>query len=701
MKRSREQEEGKPCEICGDIGLREWIVTCSQCRAQEHQYCMHVPFSKDWKVWLCEPCQAKNKVDLPRHDSKGKTKSSGPSDISTMNQHYGTRVVGSSKARDALPRQANRKTVHTGKVKFLPLTEVMRVEREREGPSNPSTFSSRPRQDKPPPSFLSPRRTSRKSEYFRHRSPVKVIRERIPAVGKASRDGSGLKSHQQGPKVLKDRIDETVPAQQATREVNKEVLTEADPPSVETRPSSSLIKEKSIGRVSTRPIPSGLLHKSAFSSSRHCLSFSKPASADAAPEPDDAILECLRNQSEVVPWTGQFEFSASVIPAKRSGTFKAYFPVRVHRTAYEYSGFIPEVFPVELIPKCELRDSKIFRRIPDFHNAALLFYPDGSSEDYGYLCDLMNNQDYVIRGSVWDDVELLIFTSKHLPVDTQCMLSLNYASKYWTRLKSIYNYPHRNQKLWHCTYYRALTAASKTGLFLWGVYRSFKNRPAPRIRDSSEEICPSGPGVENPNNGLIAKTGGNEAAGRRGDEPNSLEESQKNPVIEAVLTRWVPPCDGWVKLNTGAVFRGDPGPAGGGGSVHGRSGKWIIGYVSNLGECKQLTANLWALLWGLNLVSERGYRKVQVETDSELALKCLNRVNTEGDVVGPDDLDLISSCRKLLLGDWEISQSHVSREMNHPAVVVANHFEDHDVGIIALLDSPPPDLAKSMMNGQS
>ncbi|PKI47746.1 hypothetical protein CRG98_031879 [Punica granatum] len=549
-----------------------------------------------------------------------------------MNQHYGTRVVGSSKARDALPRQANRKTVHTGKVKFLPLTEVMRVEREREGPSNPSTFSSRPRQDKPPPSFLSPRRTSRKSEYFRHRSPVKVIRERIPAVGKASRDGSGLKSHQQGPKVLKDRIG---------------------------------------------------------------------ASADAAPEPDDAILECLRNQSEVVPWTGQFEFSASVIPAKRSGTFKAYFPVRVHRTAYEYSGFIPEVFPVELIPKCELRDSKIFRRIPDFHNAALLFYPDGSSEDYGYLCDLMNNQDYVIRGSVWDDVELLIFTSKHLPVDTQCMLSLNYASKYWTRLKSIYNYPHRNQKLWHCTYYRALTAGSKTGLFLWGVYRSFKNRPAPRIRDSSEEICPSGPGVENPNNGLIAKKGGNEAAGRRGDEPNSLEESQKNPVIEAVLTRWVPPCDGWVKLNTGAVFRGDPGPAGGGGSVHGRSGKWIIGYVSNLGECKQLTANLWALLWGLNLVSERGYRKVQVETDSELALKCLNRVNTEGDVVGPDDLDLISSCRKLLLGDWEISQSHVSREMNHPAVVVANHFEDHDVGIIALLDSPPPDLAKSMMNGQS
>ncbi|XP_031404484.1 uncharacterized protein LOC116213609 [Punica granatum] len=575
-----------------------------------------------------------------------------------MNQHYGTRVVGSSKARDALPRQANRKTVHTGKVKFLPLTEVMRVEREREGPSNPSTFSSRPRQDKPPPSFLSPRRTSRKSEYFRHRSPVKVIRERIPAVGKASRDGSGLKSHQQGPKVLKDRIgDETVPAQQATREVNKEVLTEADPPSVETRPSSSLIKEKSIGGYRL-----DLFHQG-FCINRHFL----PQDI-ACHFPSQLALMLLLslmtrywNVSET-NLRGQFEFSASVIPAKRSGTFKAYFPVRVHRTAYEYSGFIPEVFPVELIPKCELRDSKIFRRIPDFHNAALLFYPDGSSEDYGYLCDLMNNQDYVIRGSVWDDVELLIFTSKHLPVDTQ-----------W----------------------------SKTGLFLWGVYRSFKNRPAPRIRDSSEEICPSGPGVENPNNGLIAKKGGNEAAGRRGDEPNSLEESQKNPVIEAVLTRWVPPCDGWVKLNTGAVFRGDPGPAGGGGSVHGRSGKWIIGYVSNLGECKQLTANLWALLWGLNLVSERGYRKVQVETDSELALKCLNRVNTEGDVVGPDDLDLISSCRKLLLGDWEISQSHVSREMNHPAVVVANHFEDHDVGIIALLDSPPPDLAKSMMNGQS
>lgn len=205
----------------------------------------------------------------------------------------------------------------------------------------------------------------------------------------------------------------------------------------------------------------------------------------------------------------------------------------------------------------------------------------------------------------------------------------------------------------------------KTDLFLWGVFYDAKNIP----RNLPVEISPG----------------------------DSWEEPDRNPAPKAERPmEWTPPSTGWVKLNTTAISRG--GVAGIGGSVHGPLGKWIFGYVLNLGQdsCTQLRADLWALLYGLKLVSERGYKKVQVETDSQQALDCLKTNPDESD----PNADFIGACRKLLVGNWQVSQSLVTRERNRPAILVVNDFESHHMGVLTLIDSPPPDLAGSTEDSQ-
>ncbi|PKI48458.1 hypothetical protein CRG98_031163 [Punica granatum] len=273
--------------------------------------------------------------------------------------------------------------------------------------------------------------------------------------------------------------------------------------------------------------PSGFLHKSRYSSSKYCLPFPKSGgNSDVAVGLDDLTYDRIRNHSHFpsshASWTA----------------FKAYPPVRVARKAYYLSRRLPNDLPVELIPERQLLSNlNIFRRGPDFGNIALFFLPDGETDrslkDYVCLRDLVRNQEYAIRASICDDIELLIFTSKHLPVDTE-----------------------------------SLTAGLKNDLFLWGLFRHAKHGPAPR--NIPEEISLSGLSHGNSNSGLVSRSDDNEPGDPDDDRPNSCRESDGKSTIGVHSTvQWSPPCAGWVKLNTSAVWKEDTGTTGVGGLVHG------------------------------------------------------------------------------------------------------------------------------------
>ncbi|XVE54701.1 hypothetical protein DITRI_Ditri03aG0103100 [Diplodiscus trichospermus] len=56
-------QQDDPCDICGDVGFAEDIVTCFQCKiAKEHSYCMQEVLLTIPEIWFCEECQSSKAI---------------------------------------------------------------------------------------------------------------------------------------------------------------------------------------------------------------------------------------------------------------------------------------------------------------------------------------------------------------------------------------------------------------------------------------------------------------------------------------------------------------------------------------------------------------------------------------------------------------------------------------------------------------
>ncbi|KAJ4713180.1 Ribonuclease H protein [Melia azedarach] len=141
---------------------------------------------------------------------------------------------------------------------------------------------------------------------------------------------------------------------------------------------------------------------------------------------------------------------------------------------------------------------------------------------------------------------------------------------------------------------------------------------------------------------LKIKAEGNDDQNPHRTWKKDLEVEAKRKMNTSVC--WKPPPKNWVKLNIEGCSSGVQGSAGAGGIIRDESGKWLLGYSKNLGTSNRLASELWALYHGLDLVLERGFRKVLVESVSHEAMKCLQQPTAYLDA----NRDLIQSCRDLL-----------------------------------------------------
>ncbi|KAF2319109.1 hypothetical protein GH714_013348 [Hevea brasiliensis] len=73
---------------------------------------------------------------------------------------------------------------------------------------------------------------------------------------------------------------------------------------------------------------------------------------------------------------------------------------------------------------------------------------------------------------------------------------------------------------------------------------------------------------------------------------------------------WKFPASGWVKLNVDGAYKGNPGRGGGGGFLRDDGGRWLKDFVLHSGTCNSMLAEISALLFGLQLAWDSGYRKV-------------------------------------------------------------------------------------------
>lgn len=68
---------------------------------------------------------------------------------------------------------------------------------------------------------------------------------------------------------------------------------------------------------------------------------------------------------------------------------------------------------------------------------------------------------------------------------------------------------------------------------------------------------------------------------------------------------WVPPKEGWVKLNTDGAMKRASGMASDGGLVRDNRGSWVFGFTMKIGVLDNFSAELWGLREGLRLVKDR------------------------------------------------------------------------------------------------
>ncbi|CAN1233376.1 Putative ribonuclease H protein At1g65750, partial [Linum perenne] len=137
--------------------------------------------------------------------------------------------------------------------------------------------------------------------------------------------------------------------------------------------------------------------------------------------------------------------------------------------------------------------------------------------------------------------------------------------------------------------------------------------------------------------------------------------------------------------HTGPPTRTETGQAAAGGLIRDHQGRCLAAFAMNLGKCSITRAELRGAVSGLQLAWERGYRKIQLQLDSQCAVQLLQG----GDLEDHAHAATIIMARELLRRDWEVQILHVYRESNHVADYLANIGHSCPLGFHSLEQFDP------------
>jgi len=109
-------------------------------------------------------------------------------------------------------------------------------------------------------------------------------------------------------------------------------------------------------------------------------------------------------------------------------------------------------------------------------------------------------------------------------------------------------------------------------------------------------------------------------------------QQQKNQSIQNQSpTVFIHPHEGFIKLNFDGVSKGNPGPAGYGGIFRDSQShtRWI--YADRGGIMTNNEAELMAAFQCIRVAIRNGYRKLEIEGDSNLVIEILRKLNNGKD----------------------------------------------------------------------
>ncbi|GKV04202.1 hypothetical protein SLEP1_g16396 [Rubroshorea leprosula] len=177
-------------------------------------------------------------------------------------------------------------------------------------------------------------------------------------------------------------------------------------------------------------------------------------------------------------------------------------------------------------------------------------------------------------------------------------------------------------------------------------------------------------------------------------------ELAKNPLCHAKpqlprWIRWIPPAEGFCKLNSDGSYSSVEKAASAGGLIRDSLGNWLIGFTVNIGHASIFIAELWGMRAGLRLCRELGFTRVIAEMDSLMAVRFVNERRE------PDNLAaaLLSDIRDLMAQFESCMLQHVLREGNAAADFLASLGHTSPPGL-SILDSPPTGLRPILLGDQ-
>ncbi|CAN1228034.1 Putative ribonuclease H protein At1g65750, partial [Linum perenne] len=145
---------------------------------------------------------------------------------------------------------------------------------------------------------------------------------------------------------------------------------------------------------------------------------------------------------------------------------------------------------------------------------------------------------------------------------------------------------------------------------------------------------------------------------------------------QAQLIGWRLGDEGWFTLNSDGSLHTNLSLAAAGGLIRDDQGRFVVGFVTKLGSCSVVRAEMRGIVEGMSIAWNRGIRKLRIQSDSATAIKILSDTTW----VNHQHSHLVRMFRELSARNWEISIEHIYREANNAADFIANSGHNLELG---------------------
>ncbi|GER38152.1 polynucleotidyl transferase, partial [Striga asiatica] len=167
-------------------------------------------------------------------------------------------------------------------------------------------------------------------------------------------------------------------------------------------------------------------------------------------------------------------------------------------------------------------------------------------------------------------------------------------------------------------------------------------------------------------------------------EAHDVLNSFNSRLKHIAMISWVMPQDRTIKVNVDGSVKSQNGEATAAGIIRDSQATWLGGFVHRIGIAQVLESELWSIYDGLLLCWNKGFRRVELETDSLEAVKMISSLR----FMGHPQHGIIKAIMELLDRSWICSISHIHREANSCADWLATHHDEMQLDFLELRQPP-------------